>query len=85
MIELSQPKFSKPVTWMIRIGLIALIILWVAGGLYLNNQVKQDELRIQQARMEAQRQDTRLRMEAQYQQELQQRTRSPRTRNAFDK
>ena len=78
------PQFSKRTIWTIRAVLIALFVLWVAGGIYLNNQVKQDEQRIEQARLEAQRKDTRARRAAQYQQEVQQRTKAPQTRNVFD-
>jgi len=80
----SYPQFSKPVLWTLRIVLVGLVALWVAGGLYLNNQVKQDEQRIEQARLETQRKEARMRREAQYEQEVQQRTRAPQTRNVFD-
>lgn len=78
------PKLSKPVIWAIRMALLGLVALWVAGGLYLNNQVKQDEQRIEQARLEVQRQEARARRLAQYEQDVQQRTKAPQTRNAFD-
>lgn len=78
------PQFPKPVVWSVRIAIVILVGLWVAGGLYLNNQVKQDEKRIEQARLEAQRRDERLRRDARYRQDLQERTQAPQTRNAFD-
>ena len=81
----SYPHFSKPVLWTLRVVVVGLVALWVAGGVYLNNQVKQDEQRIEQARMEAQRRDARARREAQYKHEVQQRTQAPQTRNVFDK
>lgn len=84
MFPASYPHFSKPVVWALRVALVGLVALWVAGGLYLNNQVKQDEQRIEQARLEAQRKDARARREAQYKQEVQQRTKAPQTRNVFD-
>ncbi len=77
-------RLSKRTVWKIRILLIALVGLWIAGGLYLNNQVKQDEKRIEQARLEAQRRDERLRRGARYRQDLQERTQAQQTRNAFD-
>ncbi len=80
----TYPQLSKPVVWMFRIIILCLFVLWVAGGLYLNNQVKQDEQRIEQARLEAQRKEERLRRGAQYQQAVQERSRKPQSRNALD-
>ena len=78
------PQFSKPMTWIIRIGIVSLFLLWIAGGLYLNYQVKQDERRMEEARLEAQRREDRIRRGAQYKQELQERNQTPRARNVFD-
>lgn len=80
----SYPTFSKPVLWMLRAVLLILVTLWIAGGLYLNNQVKQDEQRIEQARIEANRRDEFLRRGAKYKQAMQQRTQASQTRNALD-
>jgi len=78
------PQFSKSMIWVLRIVTIGLFTLWVAGGLYLNNQVKQDEKRIEQARLEAQRREEHNRRGTQYKQALQQRTQTPRSRNVFE-
>lgn len=80
----SYPQFSKRTVWVIRVVMITLFALWIAGGLYLNNQVKQDEARMEQARLEAQRKEERLRRTAQYQQAVQERSRKPQSRNALD-
>ncbi len=78
------PEFSKPTLW-VSVTVIALLgILWIAGGLYLNQQVKKDEERIQQARIEASRREEFLRRGAQYKQDLQQRMAPSGVRNALD-
>ena len=56
----------------------------IAKELGVYNQVKQDEQRIEQARLEAQRKEERLRRGAQYQQAVQERSRKPQSRNALD-
>ncbi len=78
------PQFSRPVVWVLRIAIIGLFSLWIAGGLYLNYQVKQDERRIEETRLEAQRREERIRRGTQYKQELQERTQTPRSRNVFE-
>lgn len=84
LVSTSYSMPSKPVIWTLRIVLLGLVALWVAGGIYLNNQVKQDEARIEQARLEAQRRDERLRRTAQYRQELQERSKKPQSTNVFE-
>ena len=84
VVNRPYPQFSKRTVWMIRAVMIVLFALWVAGGLYLNNQVKQDEQRIEQARLEVQHKEERLRRTAQYQQTVQERSRKPQSRNALD-
>lgn len=79
-----RSPFPKSVIWVFRAVLCGLIALWIAGGLYLNNQVKQDEERMEQARLEAQRRDERLRRSAQYEQELQERSKKPQSTNVFE-
>jgi len=78
------PQFSKRTIWIVRSVILVLVALWIAGGLYLNYQVKQDEQRIEQNRIEVQRREEFLRRGAQYRQDLQERTGAPRVRNVFD-
>lgn len=78
------PQFSKSTIWIVRFIIIVLFALWIVGGLYLNNQVKQDEERIERNRLEAQRREEFLRRGAQYKQDLQQRAAPSGVRNAFD-
>lgn len=78
------PQFSKSTLWIARFIIFILVTLWIVGGLYFHNQVKQDEQRIEQNRLEAQRQEEIKRREAQYKQALQQRNQSPRVRNVFE-
>ena len=84
VVNLPAPKFSRSVTMIIRAGMVLLVVLWIAGGLYLNMQVKQDEQRIEQARIEQNRRQEFLRRDAQYKQDLQRRTQGPQTRNVFE-
>ncbi len=79
-----RSPLPKAVIWVFRVVICGLIALWVVGGIYLNNQVKQDEARIEQARLEAQRRDERLRRTAQYRQELQERSKKPQSTNVFE-
>ncbi|MBO5910688.1 MAG: hypothetical protein J6Q05_00610 [Elusimicrobiaceae bacterium] len=76
--------FSVRTVYIIRVTVLFLLILWVAGALYFHYQVKQDEQRIEQNRIEESRRQEFMRRGAQYQQDLQQRTQTPRVRNVFD-
>ena len=77
-------QFPARTVWKIRIILLGLLGIWIAGALYFHYQVKQDEQRIEQARIEQARHDEFLRRGAQYRQDLQERTNPSRVRNAFD-
>ena len=66
------------------IGVAILIIAWFGLGIYLHYQVVEARARVEKNRIEAQRKDARARREAQYKQEVQQRTKAPQTRNVFD-
>ena len=78
------PQLSKRALWMSVTVISILAMLWVIGGLYLNHQVRQDTLRIEQSRIEAQRRQEFMRRGVQYKQDLKQRTQTPRVRNVFD-
>lgn len=77
-------QFSPRTVWKIRIVLLGLLGIWVVGALYFHYQVKQDEQRIEQNRIEEARRQEFLRRGAQYRQDLQQRATPSRVRNAFD-
>ncbi len=76
--------WSKRKLWTVRIVLLLLIGGWFAVGFYLHYQVTQTRAKLEQERIEAARHNEFLRRGAQYRQDLEQRTGSPRVRNAFD-
>ncbi len=78
------PQFSKSTVWTVRGIILLLLVLWIMGGVYLSNQIKQDEQRIEQSRIEAARRQEFQRRGAQYRQDLQNFNQGVRTRNAFD-
>ena len=61
-----------------------LLIAWFALGIYLHVQAAQSRAKVEQNRIEAARRAEFMRRGAQYQQDLQQRTQSPRVRNVFE-
>ena len=63
---------------------IVLTIAWFGLGIYLHMELSQSRAKVEQARLEAQRREERLRRGALYQRDLQQRTQTPQTRNALD-
>ena len=77
-------QFPPRTVWKIRIVLLGLLGIWLAGALFFHYQVKQDEKRIEQARIEQSRRDEFLRRGAQYRQELNEFNQGARSRNAFD-
>lgn len=78
------PQFSKSMIWTVRGIIFLLLALWIMGGVYLSNQVKQDEQRIEQSRIEAARRQEFQRRGAQYRQDLQNFNQGVRSRNVFD-
>ena len=76
--------FSARTVCIIRVVVFFLLFVWVAGGMYLHYQVKQDERRIEQARIEQSRRQEFMRRGAQYRQELREFDRGNRSRNALD-
>ena len=77
-------SFSTRTVCMIRVVVLSLLLIWVAGGMYLHYQIKQDEQRMEQARIEQSRREEFLRRGAQYREELKQFNQSVRSRNVFD-
>lgn len=77
--------FSTRTVYMIRMVILSLLLIWVAGGMYLHYQVKQDEQRIEKSRIEQSRREEFLRRGAQYREELKQFNQGVRSRNAFDR
>jgi len=65
-------------------GIAVLLVAWFGLGFYLHMQVVESRAKVEKNRIEAQRKDARARREAQYKQEVQQRTKAPQTRNVFD-
>lgn len=65
-------------------GLAVLLIAWFGLGFYLHQQVVISRAKVEQARLEAQRREERVRRGAQYQQAVQERSRKPQSRNALD-
>ncbi len=61
-----------------------LIIAWFSLGFYLRHEVKVSRAKVEQNRIEESRRQEFMRRGAQYQQDLQQRTQTPRVRNVFD-
>ncbi len=61
-----------------------LLLGWLALGLYLHHEVKVSRAKVAQSRIEESRRQEFLRREAQYKQDVQQRTQTPRVRNVFD-
>ena len=76
--------FSARTVLIIRLVIVSLLFIWVAGGMYLHHQVKQDEQRIEQNRIEQSRRDEFLRRGAQYKQRLNEFNTGSRSRNVFD-
>ena len=76
---------SKRTLWTIRIVLLGLVGIWLAGAMYLHSQVKQARAAVEQERIEANRRQEYVRRGVQYKQALQERTQTPQTRNAFDR
>lgn len=76
--------WSKRKLWTVRLVLLALLGSWFAIGFYLHHQVVQNRTKLEQQRIETARHNEFLRRGAQYRQDLQQRTGTPRVRNAFD-
>lgn len=75
---------SKRTVWTIRIVLLGLFGIWLTGTIYLHQEIKESRARVEQARLEAQRREERVRRGAQYQQAVQERSRKPQSRNALD-
>ena len=75
---------SKRTIWIVRLVVLGLVGIWVAGAVYLHSQVRDARAKVEQNRLEAQRQEQRLRRGANYQQRVQERTYMPATRNAVD-
>lgn len=73
---------SKRAIWMVRV-MFCLFIIWLIGAIYLHQQVVQSRAKVEQNRIAAQRKEERIRRAAQYQQDVQQRTKAPQKRNAF--
>ena len=76
---------SKRTLWTIRIVLLGLVGIWLVVATYLHYQVRQARAAVEQERIEANRRQEYVRRGVQYKQELQERTQTPQTRNAFDK
>ncbi len=69
----------------IRWGVLGILILaWFGLGIYLHVQVAQSRAKVAQSRIEESRRQEFLRRGAQYKQDVQQRTQTPRVRNVFD-
>ncbi len=77
-------QYSPRTVWKIRIVLICLLFVWIVGALFFHYQVKQDEKRIEQSRIEASRRQEFQRRGAQYRQDLQNFNQGVRSRNVFD-
>ncbi len=77
-------KWPKYKLWTALGLFLFLLFAWFALGIYLHMELSQSRAKVEQARLEAQRREERLRRGARYQQDLQQRTQAPQTRNAFD-
>lgn len=75
---------SKRAILIARVVLLVLFSIWLIGAIYLRAQVKEARARVEQSRIEENRRQEFLRRGAQYQQDLQRRTQTPQTRNAFD-
>ncbi len=75
---------SKRTIWTIRLVLLGLFGIWLAGTIYLHQEIKESRAKVEQKRMEAQRREERVRRGAQYQQAVQERSRKPQSRNALD-
>ena len=75
---------SKRTIWTIRLVVLGLIGIWIAGAVYLRMQVRDARAKVEQNRLAAQRQEQRLRRGAIYQQRVQEHNYVPATRNALD-
>ena len=76
--------WSKRKLWTIRIVLLILISVWGTLWLYFRQQVREGRVKVAQHRLEEARRQEFLRRGAQYKQDVQQRTQTPRVRNVFD-
>ena len=79
-----MPVVSKRAARIFRWVAGGLLLVWLLGAFYFHEQVKNDERKLEQAQIEANRREERLRRDSAYQQELHQRNQTPRTRNVFD-
>ncbi|MBP5429671.1 MAG: hypothetical protein J6Y25_02110 [Elusimicrobiaceae bacterium] len=75
---------SKRTIWTVRLVLLALVALWVGVGIYFHMEAREARAKVEHNRLEAQRQEQRLRRETNYKQRVQDRTYIPATRNAVD-
>ena len=80
----SQVFLSRRKLWTIRLALLGICVLWFSLGFYLHHQAKVSRAKVAQSRIEEARRQEFLRREAQYKQDVQQRTHTPRVRNVFD-
>ncbi len=77
-------QYPPRTVWKIRFVLLGLLSIWIVGALFLHYQVKKDEQRIEQSRIEAARRQEFQRRGAQYRQDLQNFNQGVRSRNVFD-
>lgn len=77
-------QYPPRTVWKIRFVLLGLLSIWILGAWFFHHQVKQDEQRIEQSRIEAARRQEFQRRGAQYRQDLQNFNQGVRTRNVFD-
>ena len=78
----SVSPISRRTIWIVRIVFLMLFSIWVAGAIYLHNQVKKDRAIVEKARQEEQHQLQRQRRNAVYQYQMQERGNPSRVQNA---
>ena len=78
-------QFPRSVIWGLRVVLIVLGVVWVAGAVYLHSVVKEDEQQLAKIQQMQQLKEERLRREAVYRLSLEQQKRSQnQVQNALD-